>query len=130
MYWPKMYENHVPAYQMSSVPYLTASQISLGQVHEYTLPSVTRYFTIQNRGTLNTDELAFAFTSRGLDPAVGNFNKLSSGESYTIEARTVKLFVSCSAGSLVNYQVFFGLTDIPYSNFVLLTGSNGHQGVG
>lgn len=61
---------------------------------------------------------------------MGNFNKLAAGESYTIEARTVKLFVSCSAGSLVSYQVFFGLTDIPYSNFVLITGSNGHQGVG
>ena len=39
-------------------------------------------------------------------------------------------FSSCSAGTQVNYQVFFGLTDIPYSNFVLLTGSNGHEGVG
>jgi hypothetical protein len=46
------------------------------------------------------------------------------------EIRTTVLFISCSVGATVDYQVFCGLTNISSKNFLTLTGSNGHSGVG
>lgn len=130
MNWPQAHEGYAPAYTLSAIPYMSASTISDGEIHQYTLPFVTRFISIQNRGTGSNDEIAYAFTQNGLKPEFSNYNVLGQGDSYTGELRTVQLFVSCSYGTSVKYQVLFGLTDIPYRNFLLITGSNGHAGVG
>jgi hypothetical protein len=130
MNWPQVHEGYAPAYTLSAIPYMSSSTISLGEIHQYTLPFVSRFITVQNRGIGDTDEIAFAFTQNGFKPEFSNYNSLGQGDSYTGELRTVQLFVSCSRGSNVKYQVLFGLTDIPHRNFLLITGSNGHAGVG
>lgn len=130
MHWPQVNENYAPAYTLSAIPYMSASSISLGEIHTYTLPFVTRFLTVQNRGVGTNDEIAFAFTLNGLKSEFSNYNTLGQGDSYTGELRTVQLFVSCSYGTDVKYQVLFGLTDIPHRNFLLITGTNGHAGVG
>lgn len=128
--YPIINEGYVPAYQASSIPYITSSQISLGQVQEFSFPAVTRFFNVQNLGTVTTDNIAVAVTQRGLTPTVGNFFSLGQGVSFRDELRTTKLFISCSSGTSVKFQIIAGLTNIPASQFLLLTGSNGHTGVG
>lgn len=130
MNWPQMHEGYAPAYSLSAIPYMSASIISLGEIHQYTLPYVSRFISVQNRGVGTNDEIAYAFTLNGLKSQFSNFNTLGQGDSFTGELRTVQLFISCSHGSNVKYQVLFGMTDIPYRNFLLITGSNGHAGVG
>lgn len=130
MNWPQVHEGYAPAYTLSAIPYMSATTISVGEIHQYTLPFVSRFISVHNRGVGDTDEIAFAFTENGLKPAFSNYNSLGQGDSFTGELRTVQLFVSCSKGSDVKYQVLFGLTDIPHRNFLLITGSNGHAGVG
>ena len=125
-----MHEGYVPAYQTSAVPYITSSIISAGEVQEISFNQVTRFFNVQNVGTVPTDEIAVGVTLRGLDPVVGNFFTLGQGVSFRDELRTTRLFISCSSGTSMRYQVIAGLTNIPSEQFLLLTGSNGHSGVG
>lgn len=127
--WPAVGEHYTPAYQISSIPYLSSSVISNGQVHEYEFPYATRFVNVTNRGT-TTDQICISFTQNGLKPATGNFVTLESKTSLQQEIRTTTLFVSCSSGTDVKYQLFCGLTMIPAKNFLLLTGSNGYQGIG
>lgn len=128
--WPQNGEYFSPAYQVSALPYLSSSIISAGQIHQYDFPFVTKFVNVVNRGADVGDKITLAFTERGLSQSVGNFVTLDQGVGLTHEVRTTSLFVSCSAGSTVDYQVFCGLTTIPAKNFLVLTGSNGHPGVG
>ena len=130
MNWPSNGEYYSPAYQVSALPYLSSSIISRGEVHKYTFPYVTKFINVANRGSLSTDKICLSFTERGLSPSVGNFITLDQGDTVSHEVRTTELYISGSAGSMVDYQIFCGLTTIPAKNFLILTGSNGHPGVG
>lgn len=126
--WPQSGEYHVPAYQMSALPYLTSSVISVGQYHEYDFQSVTKFINVVNRGATPADEIRLAFTENGFK--TGNYITLSTTDAVREDIRTTKLFISCSSGTNVDYQIFCGLTTIPSKNFLFLTGSHGHSGVG
>ena len=125
---PVMGEGYIPAYQISSSPWLTSSQISLGQIQTLTFPQVTRFINVQNVALTGSDKIALAFTSLGF--TTGNFFTLTQSSSFREEIRTDRLFISCSEGTNVNFQVAVGLTGIPSRQFLTITGSNGFQGVG
>jgi len=126
--WPQNGEYFSPAYQISALPYLTSSIISVGTIHKYEFPFVTKFINVVNRGSNAGDKLALSFTENGLRS--GNYVTLDQGVSVDQEVRTTLLFISGSNGSSVDYQIFCGLTTIPAKNFLILTGSNGHPGVG
>lgn len=126
---PAAGEYYTSAYQMSALPFVTSSVISLGEVHRYDFPFVTRFIDVCNLGSGATDSIAVGFTENGV-LKTGNYVTLKIGASVNEEIRTSVLYVSCSSGTGVNYQVFCGLTTIPSRNFLTLTGSNGHPGVG
>ena len=108
--------------------YLSSSIISVGNVHKYEFPYVTKFINIVNRGANVGDKIALAFTENGL--RTGNYITLDQGVAIDQEIRTSVLFISGSDGTSVDYQIFCGLTTIPTKNFLTLTGSNGHSGVG
>jgi len=124
---PVLGEGYVPAYQISAVPFVTASQVTLGQTKQIDFPTVTRFITIKNF-TAST-AIAVSFTQNGLKPANANFITLSGSDSFSGEIRTSALFVSGAVGT-ASYQVIAGLTNIPVKNFLTVTGSNGYSGVG
>jgi hypothetical protein len=126
--WPSNGEHFVPAYQISALPYLSSSVITEGEVHHYEFPLVTIFIDVANKGTVGTDKIALAFTQNGFGS--GNYVTLDQGDTVHHNIRCSSLFVSCSAGSDVPYQIFCGLTTIPSRHFVTLSGSNGHPGVG
>lgn len=126
--YPVINEGYVPAYQMSAVPYVTSSTISAGEMHVINFNQVTRFFNVQNVGTITTDTIAVAFTQNGL--STGNYFTLGQGVSFRDELRAISLFISCSSGTDVPYQVIAGLTNIQHNQFLPVTASNGHQGVG
>lgn len=126
--YPVINEGYVPAYQASAIPYITSSQISAGEIHTINFDQVTRFFNVQNVGTVTTDMIAVAMTQNGL--STGNYFTLGQGVSFRDELRTICLFISCSNGTDVPYQVIAGLTNIPQNQFLPITASNGHQGVG
>jgi hypothetical protein len=126
---PVIGEGYVPAYQMSASPYVTSSFILNGQIHEVQFGCVTKFFTVMSTGT-TSEGIAVAFTRLGLTPQNSNFFKLSGSNSYTAEIRTDRLFISGSSGTSSTYTVIAGLTPIPESKFLMITGSNGFIGVG
>ena len=126
--WPQNGEYCVPSYQVSALPYLSSSVISSGSVHSYKFPYVTRFVNVVNRGANVVDKISLAFTENGFN--TGNYITLDQGVSVDQEVRTTALYLSCSGGTSVDYQVFCGLTNIPSKNFLMITGSNGHSGVG
>jgi len=125
---PFVGENYTPAYQISAVPFVTSSNIALGQVKELSFNLVSRFLVIKNTGPTSS-VLSVAFTENGLKTANSNYFYLSGSESFSAELRTDKIFLSGSAGA-PTYMVVAGLTYVPVKNFLTLTGSNGYQGVG
>jgi hypothetical protein len=128
--YPVLHEGYVPAYLMSAVPYVTSSLLSAGEIQVIEFPQVTRFFNVQNTSSGSGDEIAVAFTQAGLDPANSNYFTLGQGVAFRDEIRCTRIFVSCSSGTDVRYQVVAGLTNIASHQFLLITGSNGYAGVG
>ena len=124
-----MGEAYTPAYQISATPYVTSSNVTLGNTKEIKFDFVTRFLTVKNT-TTGTSAIAVAFTQNGLKTVNSNFLILSGSETYTAELRTDRIFISGSVGATNNFTVIAGLTGIPVKNFGLLTGSNGFGGVG
>lgn len=128
--WSANGEYATGPYQISAMPYVTSSIISAGQVHRYDFGYVTKFICVVNKGSVITDSLAISFTENGLKPTSKNYFTLEKSETVREELRTTSLFVSCSSGTNVDYQLLCGLTNIPSKNFLTITGSNGHSGVG
>jgi hypothetical protein len=125
---PVLGEGYVPAYQISAVPYITASSVTLGQVKSYDFPCVTKSLTVQNLSGAG-NQLAISFTENGLKTVNSNFFIVGPGATFNQDVRTSKIFISGSLGT-ANYQIYAGLTNIPVKNFLTVTGSNGYSGVG
>jgi hypothetical protein len=126
--WPQNGEYFAPAYQISALPYLSSSVISAGSIHRYEFPYVTRFINVVNRGSNVVDKISLAFTENGF--TTGNYITLDQGVSINQELRATVLYVSASSGTSIDYQLLCGLTSIPSKNFLPITGSNGHSGVG
>ena len=128
---PYMHENFVPAYQISGVPYVTASSIAAAApVTELVFPYVTRSITIQNKNAIAGQTLAVGFTSLGLT-STSNFFIVKPGADFISDVKIDRLYLSNSDGGVsIGYTVFAGLTSIAPSNFTIVTGSNGYAGVG
>lgn len=121
-------EGYVPAYQMSSTPFLTASNVTQGQVKEIPFQTVSRFFTLKNVSA-STSVMAVGFTENGFKVANANYFLLSGSESFSGEFKTDRLFLSGVAGTS-NFNLIAGLTNIPKQNFQVITASNGFSGVG
>ena len=123
-----MGEGYVPAYQISATPFVTSSNVSLGQTKEVFFGYVTQFFVVKNTGA-SSSVLAVAFTENGLTSANANMFYLSGSESFSAELRVDRVFLSGSAGS-PSFSLVAGLTGIDSSRFLLVTASNGFNGVG
>ena len=121
-------EGYVPAYQLSASPFVTSSNVTLGQTKEITFGSVTRFLTVKNTGA-SSAVIAVGFTQRGLQTAQSNFFVLSGSEAFSGDLRVDRLFISGSSGS-PTFTIVAGLTPISTGSFTRVTASNGFQGVG
>jgi hypothetical protein len=126
---PAAGEYFTPAYQVSAMPFVTSSVINSGEIHKYEFPYVTRFIDIVNRGNGANDKIAIGFTENGLTKTY-NYITLDRLATVNEEIRTTVLYVSCSSGNKIDYQLFCGLTTIPAKMFLILSASNGHPGVG
>ena len=126
--YPSIGEGYVPAYSISAIPYVTSSQVSLGEVKTIKFDYVTRFLTVKNTGP-SSSVISVGFTENGLKPVNSNFFFLSGSEFHTAEFRTDRVFISGSAGS-PTFTVIAGLTYVRAREFMEITGSNGYGGVG
>lgn len=121
-------EGYVPAYQLSAMPWVTSSQVTLGQTNQHNFGSVSRFLQIRNNSAA-ASVLAVGFTQAGLSSTKNNYFVVSGTQSVDLEMRTDRLFISGVAGTS-NYSLIVGLTSIQQKDFLVVTGSNGFTGVG
>lgn len=126
---PGMGEFYAPAYQMSGIPFVTSSTVTLGQTREITFDNVSRFIVVKNTGATST-AIAVGFTQNGLKASNSNYFILSGSDSFSAELKTDRLFISGAVGSSTSFSVVAGLTVIPQENMLRVTGSSGFTGVG
>lgn len=126
--YPQQGEGYVSAYQISATPFVTSSNVALGEIKEVSFGYVTRFFIVRN--TTPSSVIAVAFTENGLQPQNSNYFLLSGSESFSADLRTDRLFISGSGGATANFTVVSGLTFIKSRDMTPITGSNGFPGVG
>ena len=134
---PKAVPNSVPAYQLSGIPYVTGSVVAgenLSSVQkQFDFPYVTRFITLVNYNSTDTENLHVAFSAEGLsgtpDTGQKNFFVVKSNSDITLDVRCKTVFIS-STNDDVKWSMCAGLTTIPADQFPILTGSNGFEGVG
>ena len=123
-------EGYVPAYQISATPFVTSSQIVDGEIQQINFGNVTRFFTVKNTGIMGASgSIAVAFTENGFKQENLNFFFLQVSESFGAEIRTDRLFISGAGGASI-YSVVAGLTYVQPKDFLVITASNGFNGVG
>lgn len=125
---PIFAEGYVPAYQISSSPFLTSSNVSLGEIKEVEFNGVTRFFAVKNTGE-SSSVLSVGFTLNGLSQQNSNYFILSGSESFAGEFRIDRIFISGTSGT-PTFSVIAGLTPISTGSFLRVTASNGFSGVG
>jgi len=130
---PKAGPNSIPAYQMSGIPYVTASvnsEVNNSTTAKIEFPYVTRFFQVEC--TDATNGIRVGFTEAGVNGA-NYFTVATSSMSEVYELRTKDIFIRGNGGNS-DFRVIAGLTTIDRSQFPVLTGSingtAGFEGVG
>tara|TARA_R110002020_G_scaffold250005_1_gene464102 strand:- start:2485 stop:2904 length:420 start_codon:yes stop_codon:yes gene_type:complete len=123
--------NHVPAYQVSGIPWTTGSVGATGAVTKIEFPSVTRWIVINNRSL--TDNVRVAFSQRGY--SIGNyfevgkqFANAGAAGSQRLELKVSEIFISGSD----KVDIIAGLTSIQPGKIATSDGPSfsGSAGVG
>ncbi|MEK9769775.1 MAG: hypothetical protein VW683_12695 [Betaproteobacteria bacterium] len=106
--------NAVGQYQLSGIPYATASVVvSNSSVTEIEFPTVTKFVTVVNEHSGSSAKLRVGFSSAGV---VGtNYFILDNGESYTGEFRLSSIFIAGDS-TPSTASVIAGLTMIETNN--------------
>ena len=131
---PRPNANFVPEYQISGVPYVTAS--AAGEVTSQNVPirldfpEVTRWVVVQN--TSATANLRFGFTENGVKgheaspgPSTTRnyFIVTASSSTPRMELRCKSLYFTKDANGSSSFNIIAGLTRIRSDVFPILTGS-------
>jgi len=131
LHWAPPGEFNVGNYQVSSIPYLTSSQLSAGETREIQFPRVTRFVFLQNNSAAG-NTIAMGFTENGTkgNPTSNTNNfVVAGGGSVKLDLRLKSLFLSASAGT-AEFSLVAGLTEIQPEMLGLLSGSRGYKGIG
>ena len=95
------------AYQVSSIPYATASlSVGTSSVVAVDFPTITKFITVRNDGA---NELRIGFSSLGVQGT--NYISLASSGSYSGDFKVSNLFLIANGGS-TSTSVIAGLTSI------------------
>ncbi len=119
----------VGSYQMSSVPYASASvtvPASGSTTKQISFPGVTKFVTIVNDTTGSSSILRVGFSSNGVKGT--NYFTLDNGESYTGEWRVTSIYLMGNGATGCTASVVAGITNIPVIE--LSTNWTGASGVG
>ena len=137
----------VPAYQISGVPFATGSNGTniTNLPVKINFPYATRFFQVTNTSEAT---LRIGFTENGVNGVGGSVSGSTAGyhtQNYFIVsgsgnglASTVRLELRCkqlwirsdAVATTSGFSLIAGLTAVEASQFPILTGSQGFQGVG
>lgn len=116
--WPGPGPNHVPAYQISGLPYITGSIISSGDTAVIHFPYATKFVKVFNSGS---NPVFVGVTQNGVE-GTNKFTVPSSSSSGLLEIRVKDLWLHAGAGN-VEAEIIAGLTTIKASDYFEVTGA-------
>ena len=128
--WPKAHFGSSAEFQVSSWPFVTASNIATSNdIVNVKFPGVTRWICVHNNESAGASKtLKVGFTENGLND--GFHYLVHAGEqTQRWELNCTELFVGAEHAD-ITFSVIAGYTNVPVSQFPVLTGSNGFVGVG
>lgn len=117
--FPRPGVGFVPEYQVSSIPWVTAS-IALGTPQRYDFPTVTRFVNVHNSAATGGAEVRFGWSYPGVTGSY--YFGVSPQESLSVDVRCTSLFVIATAGT--PFQLLVGLTGIEARQMPPLSGSS------
>ena len=137
--WNAPGPNFVPAYQISGIPFVTSSgdtEVGVTAIR-VEFPYATRFFTVENHGDASDKKIRIGFTENGISASGssdgtgrwGNnhYYVLPGGErTERIEVRCKELYIQLhdqTASYKVGFSVMAGLSQVPASQFPVITGS-------
>jgi hypothetical protein len=112
--------SYVPEYQISGLPFVTASSATNGTATRVDFPFVTSQLEVRHPG--GAGALRVGFTANGVLGT--NYLTVNSSGSWKSDLRLKTLFITSTAGT-TNFEVCAGLTQIATREFPVLTGSSG-----
>tara|TARA_B100000700_G_scaffold321715_1_gene421572 strand:- start:2326 stop:2754 length:429 start_codon:yes stop_codon:yes gene_type:complete len=123
---PRPNANFVPEYQISGVPYVTAS--AAGEVTSQNVPirldfpEVTRWISVYNSSSAGLRVGFTANGARGVNTA--NYFVVKAGETTPrMELRCKTLYFTKDSATAASFNIIAGLTRIRAAEFPVLTGS-------
>ena len=129
--WPKAHYGSSAEFQVSSWPFVTSSQIvTANDVKVIEFPGVTRWIVVHNGDHGGSKLVKFGFTENCFLASNSNFFDLHAGEkTERLELKCTKIYITATSNT-TPFNVMAGYTNVPVSQFPVLTGSNGFVGVG
>ena len=124
---PRPNANFVPEYQISGVPYVTAS--AAGEVTSQNVPirldfpEVTRWISVYNSSSAGLRVGFTANGARGVNTA--NYFVVKAGETTPrMELRCKTLYFTKDSATAASFNIIAGLTRIRAAEFPVFTGSS------
>ena len=120
--------NHVGAYQVSGVPWITGSDdMVANDEHRVKFPYVTQNVTVIMHSAASNGIVRVHFASKANAGVVSGLHYIeldSDEDSITLPVKCTSLYVSApDDGGVRTYRVVAALTNIPSGSMSLLTGS-------
>ena len=115
--------NFVPAYQVSGVPFATASACSI-EPQQVDFPSATRFFVVSNQSA--DSNLRIGFTKNGVngDVTKNYFILHATSSTPRLELRCKALFLRAdTTGTETPFTLLAGLSAVDAGEFPVLTGT-------
>jgi hypothetical protein len=141
--WAKSGINHVPSYQISGIPFVTASVnqelTSDSTSVKVSFPYVTSWVVIQCTGSAGAPgeaSLKFGFSDLGVTNTAspGSKNRyfvLNDGSrTERLELRCKEIYLARSGSTNAGFNILAGLTTIEAGHMLSLTGSSEFAGIG
>ncbi len=119
--YPNSGLNNVAEYMASGLPWVTSSTVTDTPIR-IDFPMVTNQITFKaNGGTIR-----FGFTRLGVNGS--NFFTLTPSSSITMDIRVKQVWIRSSPVGTGSYEIFAGLTGIPWKGMPVLTASAVYNG--
>ena len=128
-YQPMAGLSNVGSYQVSGIPWVTASVAppdSSSEPLKISFPTVSKFIVVKN-DVASSAKLRVGFSANGVKNS-GNYFVLAQGQSFEGELRVTDLYLLSDAGVPLDVCVVAGLTGIDRSN--LPNNWSGSSGIG
>jgi hypothetical protein len=115
---------NVGSYQVSGIPYMTASNLATLEEVQISFPMVTKAITVAQSGSTGLVRVHFVSTGSMATTSRNYWEMNSNEDALTMNVKCKEIYISNGdAGNATGFQLFAELTRIDTQRMFALTGS-------